>query len=134
MLSPDPQWALPMGYGLQGRERPAVWARSPRLDSTSTVQPPRRVAGDNRAARLPHLPHGTRRRTGRSCVAAQSMVQVMKQYTILLKGVLVDNDVSPAERDVVMEFAREHHVSNTQHMHILNGLGWTMEQVRASGS
>lgn len=62
------------------------------------------------------------------------MVQVMKQYTILLKGVLVDNDVSPAERDVVVQFAREHHVSNTQHMHVLNSLGWTMDQVRASGS
>jgi hypothetical protein len=62
------------------------------------------------------------------------MVQVMRQYTILLKGVLVDNDVSPAERDVVDQFAREHHVSNTQHIHVLKSLGWTIDEVRPSAT
>ena len=55
----------------------------------------------------------------------QSEEQVMKQYKLLLKGVVADEKVGAKEKECVQEFAKEHNISNTQHIHMLQSLGWS---------
>jgi len=58
-------------------------------------------------------------------IKQESSEQIIKQYTLLLKGVMADEKVGTKEKECVLEFAKEHNITNTQHLHLLQKLGWS---------
>ena len=51
-----------------------------------------------------------------------------REYELMMKAILADGVVDPAERALLVEFAAENSVSNDQHAMLLRQAGWSEEE------